>query len=297
MNAAVPAKNLSEFEASRNHVLRIVRRAGTSFYWAMRFLPKAKREAIFAVYAFCREVDDIADEAGTLEEKRSGLEAWRRQIEKLYAGQANWPTSLALAHYLKIFPFEKQAFLAIIDGMEMDAEGPIRAPAMAELEEYCARVAGAVGLLCIQIFGESGDRGREIATSLGLALQLTNILRDLEDDAGMGRLYLPAELLEKHGIVTTEPAEVLIHPALPLVCRELAGRAAAEFDKADRAMAECDREAMRPARIMQKVYQRILKRLRRNDWRDLLAGRRPGRITKFAYRVEKLSIALWQAIF
>jgi phytoene synthase len=297
MGAPGLTSDQAEFEASEQHVLSIVRRAGTSFYWAMRFLPAEKRKAIFAVYAFCREVDDIADEEGAIEDKRLGLALWRDEIDCIYSGQAERPTAKLLTHYLRSFSFEKGAFLAVIDGMEMDAEGPIVAPSMAELELYCGRVAGAVGQLCIKIFGETGDQGRPVAESLGLALQLTNILRDLEDDADMGRLYLPVELLEKHEIYSTVPHLVLRHPALPLVCRELAERAEAEFASAREAMAQCDREAMRPARIMMTVYHHILKRLRRGDWQDVLAGRRPGPVTKFLRRLEKLLIALWQAIF
>ena len=297
MEAPGPTTDHSELESSERHVLSVVRRAGTSFYWAMRFLPAEKRQAIFAVYAFCREVDDIADEEAEIADKRLGLAVWRDEIDRMYAGQAKLPTATVLSHYLHSFPFEKSAFLAVIEGMEMDAEGPIVAPSMAELELYCARVAGAVGRLCMQIFGESGEKGRQVAQSLGLALQLTNILRDLEDDAAMDRLYLPLELLDKHGINPSLPHLAIRSPALPLVCRELAERAEAEFARAREAMAQCDREAVRPARIMMTVYHRILKRLRRGDWQDVVAARRPGPVSKFLHRLEKLFIALWQAIF
>ncbi len=297
MDAPGPTGDQTDFEAAEQHVLDIVRRAGTSFYWAMRFLPAEKRNAIFAVYAFCREVDDIADDDGAIEDKRLALALWRDEIDHIFSGQANRPTARILAHHLRRFPFEKHAFLAVIDGMEMDAEGPIVAPSMAELELYCDCVAGAVGSLCIQIFGEAGEKGRQVAKSLGLALQLTNILRDLEDDADMGRLYLPAELLEKHEILSRVPPLVIRASALPLVCRELAERAESEFVRARQAMAQCDREAVRPARIMMTVYHRVLTRLRRGDWRDVLSGRRPGPLAKFLQRLEKLLSALWQAIF
>ncbi len=157
MDAPGPTSDQTDFAAAEQHVLNIVRRAGTSFYWAMRFLPAAKRNAIFAVYAFCREVDDIADEEGEIEDKRLALAMWRDEIDHIFSGQAERPTARILAHYLSSFPFEKSAFLAVVDGMEMDAEGPIVAPSMVELELYCDRVAGAVGHLCIQIFGEAGE--------------------------------------------------------------------------------------------------------------------------------------------
>ncbi len=269
--------------------------AGTSFYWAMRMLPLERRRAIFAVYAFCREVDDIADGDEPTAGKVAALAEWRARIERLFgaagtsgtAPEATSPLAAAIAD----FDLERDAFLAIIDGMEMDATGPIIAPAMAELEIYCSRVAAAVGLLCIRIFGDSGEDGRRVAASLGLALQLTNILRDIKEDAEMGRLYLPRELLQDHGIAARDPIEVLHHPDLPAVCRALARRAQAEFTEAEAAIARCSRRAMRPAMIMMKVYQRTLGRLRRRDWRDV-AVFEPSPLARVLDKAGKLLIAL-----
>jgi phytoene synthase len=197
----------------------------------------------------------------------------------------------ALAAAIADFGLEREAFIAIIDGMEMDATGPILAPAMADLQTYCSRVAAAVGLLCIRIFGESGEDGRAVAASLGLALQLTNILRDVREDAEMGRLYLPRELLEAHGIAARDPIEVLHHANLPAVCRDLARRAEAEFAKAEAAIARCSRPAMRPAIIMMKVYQRTLAQLQRRAWRDA-ATYAPSPLARALDKAAKLLIAL-----
>lgn len=173
----------------------------------------------------------------------------------------------------------------------MDARGPIRAPSLSELEAYCIRVASAVGLLCIRIFGEAGEDGRDVARALGLALQYTNILRDVREDAEMGRLYLPRELLEANGIRSTDPDEVLRHPNLWAVCTDLSVLAEREFEIAEQAMARCNRRAMRPAIIMMKVYQRTLSQMQRRGWKDVQHYRR-GAITKAFQRVEKILIAL-----
>ena len=190
--------------AARAHVREVTERSGTSFFWAMRLLEPARRDAMFAIYAFCREVDDIADEGGTAEAKRQGLAEWRREIDRLYAGAPTRPTTRALLRPVAAYGLLREDFLAVIDGMEMDALRDIRAPSLAELELYCARVAGAVGLLSVRAFGDRSETARKLALAEGKALQLTNILRDLAEDAGRGRLYLPRELLEKHGIAASD---------------------------------------------------------------------------------------------
>ena len=215
--------------AADAHVTAVTKASGTSFYWAMRILPPARRQAMFAIYAFCREVDDIADDPGPAPEKVAGLAAWRAEIDRLYAagGRPTTLTGRALAPAVRAYGLRRDDFLAVVDGMEMDVKTFIRAPSMAELQTYCNRVAGAVGLLSIRVFGAEEARARDFALALGTALQLTNILRDLRADAAMGRLYLPRELLIKHGITSDMPDEVLRHPALRAVCRELAGIARA----------------------------------------------------------------------
>ena len=164
--------------------------SGSSFYAGMRILPRPQREAMFAVYGFCRAVDDVADDGGTRPERQRGLDRWRADIEALYAGRTT-PATAALAEPVRTFGLDKQDFLAVIDGMAMDAVEDIRAPDEATLDLYCDRVASAVGRLSVRIFGIMGPNGIDLAHHLGRALQKTNILRDLEEDAEMGRLYLP----------------------------------------------------------------------------------------------------------
>ena len=261
--------------ALREAVRRKVEAAGTSFYWAMRLLPADRRHGMYAVYAFCREVDDIADDlAATPDEKQRALVAWHDEVEAIYAGRPRHLVARALSEPVARYAMRRDDFHAIIDGMEMDAAADIRAPDLTTLDLYCGRVAGAVGHLSVHVFGDASADAHEVADSLGRALQLTNILRDLDEDAQRGRLYLPREILERHGIRSAEPIEVLRHPALPAACRDVAAIAQEHFADAERAMARCSRRAMRPAAVMGAFYRAMLGALLRSEWRDL--GQRVG---------------------
>jgi presqualene diphosphate synthase len=240
--------------------------AGTSFYWAMRLLPAPRREAMYAIYAFCREVDDIADSDDALAVKQAGLDRWRREIDAIYAGTSALPLGRILAADAATFHLRREDFLAVIDGMAMDAEQDIRAPSLAELDLYCDRVASAVGRLSVRAFGDDSAAAGRVAHHLGRALQLTNILRDLAEDAERGRLYLPREKLVEFGIIATAPDAVLHHPSLGDACDALADIAERHFADARAAMAECRRRAMRPARAMGAVYHAQLVRLRARGW-------------------------------
>jgi squalene synthase HpnD len=233
------------------------RASGSSFYAAMRILPKPQREAMFAIYGFCRQVDDIADSPGPRDERRAALAAWRDGIDALYRGQPSAQTG-DLAQPVRDFGLEKDDFLSVIDGMEMDVLADIRAPSWSELDLYCDRVASAVGRLSVRIFGLDVKPGRDLAHHLGRALQLTNILRDLDEDAGVGRLYLPREALLQAGIETTEPAAALASPALDRACGAMVAVARQHFDRAHAIMAASPRRAVRAPRIMGEVYRLML---------------------------------------
>ncbi|MBL4691014.1 MAG: presqualene diphosphate synthase HpnD [Rhodospirillales bacterium] len=251
------------------YVEDVVRRSGTSFYWAMRRLAVDKRRAMYAIYAFCREVDDIADEAGTVEEKIAGLGHWRGEIERLYSERPRNPVTRALLGPVEAFGLRKEDFRAVIDGMEMDAQPSIRIADMAELTLYCDRVACAVGRLSVRVFGLDDDTGRALAHAQGQALQLTNILRDIDEDAGRDRLYVPRDLLVAHGILSDDLDSILRHPAFEKVCETLADVAAGHFARADELAAGCNAENIRPAILMMEIYRRIYLRLKRRGWRDL----------------------------
>ncbi len=272
------------------HVESVVRRSGTSFFWAMRRLPPLKRNAMYALYAFCREVDDIADEAGEYEEKISRLESWRKEIDKTYEGQPEWQVSQALLGPVRCFNLAEDDFQAVIDGMEMDAGKSLRLADMDELNLYCDRVACAVGRLSNAIFGIDLQRGNRIADALGRALQLTNILRDLEEDTERDRLYLPASLLRAHGITSDDPVTVLDDPGMAGVFAELAAIAKSNFAMAADELRLCDHRQMRPAIVMMEVYRKIFLKLLRRGWKR---GAPPVRLSK----VEKLWIVLRHGVF
>ena len=249
----------------------VVRKAGTSFHQGMRVLPPDRRHAMYAIYAFCRVVDDIADEEGTLPDKLRGLAAWRARVAGLYRGESDGPVTRVLAIAVRRFALREEDFAAVIDGMRMDAETIIVAPDLATLDLYCDRVAAAVGRLSVRAFGDASPDADRVAFHLGRALQMTNILRDIKEDAERGRLYLPAEYLDAAG-VPRDPVGALDSPALPKVCARLAADAQGHFREARGFMAKCDPKAMKPARLMGETYAAILTALEKSGWRD--PGRR-----------------------
>ena len=271
-------------QADLDAVEAMVRAAGTSFFRGMRVLPPDRRHAMYAIYAFCRIVDDIVDDQGAFAAKLPELQAWRRRVADLYRGRADMPVTRVLVRAVGAFRLREGDFLAVIDGMQMDAAEAIVAPDLATLLLYCDRVAGAVGRLSVRAFGDASADADEVARALGRALQLTNILRDVHEDAGLGRLYLPAEFLAEAG-VPADPAAALRSPGLPRVCARVAVLAHGYFAEADAAMRRCDARAMRPARLMGATYAAVLGRLERRGWTCL---DRPAKLPKW----RKLWIAL-----
>jgi squalene synthase HpnD len=252
--------------------------SGSSFYAAMRILPREQREAMFQIYSFCRQVDDIADSDGPRPERLAALQQWREDIEALYHGHPPARLRDYVASVRK-FDLEREDFLAIVDGMEMDVPQDIRAPDLATLDLYCDRVASAVGRLSVRVFGLPREDGTLLAHHLGRALQLTNILRDVDEDAAIGRLYLPREGLMDAGISSTDPLEVVSDPALPKICAALVERARMHFENADEVMGRNSRRAVRAPRIMSKYYRAILELL---VARGFAAPRAPVRLNKIA---------------
>jgi phytoene synthase len=252
--------------------------SGSSFYAAMRILPRAQREAMFQIYSFCRHVDDIADSDGPRPERLAALQQWRDDIDALYQGRA--PARLqGYAESISRFGLRRDDFLAIVDGMEMDVPQDIRAPELATLDLYCDRVASAVGRLSVRVFGLPEADGVLLAHHLGRALQLTNILRDIDEDATLGRLYLPREGLLHAGITGDDPQKVVADRALPRVCAPLADRARQHFEKADEVMDRNSRRLVRAPRIMSRYYHAILELLVQ---RGFAAPRMPVRVSKLA---------------
>jgi phytoene synthase len=241
------------------------RASGSSFYTAMRILPPPQREAMYEIYSFCRAVDDIADSSASRASRRAQLAQWRNDIDRLYTPEP--PEKLqGLARATRDFTLAREDFLAVIDGMQMDADADIQAPDWVTLDLYCDRVASAVGRLSVNVFGMQRKDGVALAHHLGRALQLTNILRDLDEDAAVRRLYLPREALQEAGIATTDPASVLAHPALAQACAAVTARAWSHFTEADTIMRRAKRSTVKAPRIMGEVYRAMLEGMQERGW-------------------------------
>jgi phytoene synthase len=232
----------------------------SSFYRAMAILPREKRDAMFEIYSFCRAVDDIADEGGDRPTRLAGLNRWRRDIDALYAGGAPG-LAAGLVEPLRHFGFHRDDFHAVIDGMQMDVDADIVAPDTALLDLYCDRVASAVGRLSVRVFGMEVKQGIALAHHLGRALQLTNILRDIDEDAHIGRLYLPRESLFAAGIKNPTPDSVAAMDDLDAVCAPIMAQAKQHFEAADAIMATQKRDSIRAPKIMAIAYSAIWRRL------------------------------------
>jgi phytoene synthase len=251
----------------------------SSFYLAMRILPPEQRQAMYAVYAFCRAVDDIADDEGPQGARLAMLDRWRADIARLYAGRGATDLTKSLTMPVANFALRRDDFLAVIDGMEMDVRRDIRAPEWDAFDLYCDRVASAVGRLSVKIFGiEEEGTGQALSHHLGRALQMTNILRDLDEDAKRGRLYLPKEALAGAGIANGKIGEVLAHPRLGEACGAIAAEADRHFLEASAVMARCDRRNVRSPRIMASVYGALLEELVKRGWEPPRPRVRPSKL-------------------
>ncbi|MEM6624030.1 MAG: squalene/phytoene synthase family protein [Pseudomonadota bacterium] len=247
--------------APQEVVDRITGAAKSSFSLGMKLLTRPRRQAMRAVYAFCRVVDDIADGDLPAAEKRALLADWRAEIDRLYAGAPASAIGQALARPVAAYDLPKDEFLAMIEGMEMDAGGPIVAPSEAQLARYTRCVAGSVGMLSMRIFGAwQGAASERFALNLADALQLTNILRDIEEDAEIGRLYLPAELLAQHN-AAPDPATIALTPGLTSIAAEIGHRARLHFSAAKAEIPAHARLSLAPALAMLGVYDGYLEKM------------------------------------
>ena len=263
--------------------------SGSSFYAGMRILPREKREAMFDVYAFCRAVDDIADGDAHQDDPAGAMQRWRDDIDAIYAGR---PAGEAahLAPHVQRYGLKREDFVAVVDGMDMDLRGPIVAPDAATLDLYCDRVASAVGRLSVRIFGMEEKAGVQLAHHLGRALQLTNILRDLDEDVARGRLYLPREALLGAGMTELTPQAVIAHPRLAQACAPLVAQAHAHFGAAQEIMDAAPRFAVKAPRLMAAAYSDVLARLEKR-------GFAPPRLRVGVDKVKLLAAVLRWGIF
>jgi phytoene synthase len=256
--------------------------ARSSFSTALRLLPPPQRAAMTRIYAFCRAVDDIADGPSPAPARRAALERWRADIRACCAGAG--PAHLAaLGDHIHAYGLAAADFEAVIDGMLMDAgDAPLCAPPAAVLDLYCERVASAVGRLSVKVFGMPGADGVLLAHHLGRALQLTNILRDIDEDAALGRVYLPRELLLDAGIDPdgSTAGAIVAHPALGRACLQVAAQAQVHFDAAGGLMRGHPAARVRTPRLMGAVYQALLVRLCARGWAWPRAPVRVGKLAR-----------------
>jgi len=243
-------------------------KSGSSFYYSFLFLPPEQRRAITALYAFCREVDDVVDECTDAAIARTKLAWWRNEVHAIYGGVPRHPVTQALAAVIARTPLPEAQLQEIIDGMEMDLDRD-RYADFAALEVYCHRVAGVVGLLSAQIFGATDPRTAEYAHALGIAFQLTNIVRDVGEDARRGRLYLPQDELARFGVTANDIFRARESDAFRALMEFQVERALAWYDRAFALLPATDRRAQRPGLVMAAIYRTLLVEIRTDGCRVL----------------------------
>jgi squalene synthase HpnD len=272
---------------------------GSSFYAAMRILPEDQRAGMYEIYSFCRQVDDIADSAGPRAGRLEALQKWRSDIDALYGKASNSVTPAVgtsarlagLSSVITRFSLDRDDFIAVIDGMEMDVTTTIVGPDAATLDLYCDRVASAVGRLSVKVFGMPADAGHALSHHLGRALQLTNILRDIDEDAGIGRVYLPAELLSLAAVDPT-PAAVQVN-ALDAACTPLAAQAREHFRVSRTIIRGSPRRTVIAPAMMADAYGSLLDNL---IARGFTPPRKRIGVSKF--RKARLALTvLWHVLF
>lgn len=238
--------------------------SGSSFYYSFLFLTKPKRQAIIALYAFCREVDDIADECKDTSVASIKLAWWRNEIANLYAGKPQHPVTKALAEAIHLYQLDQEHFLEIIDGMSMDL-AQNRYADFKQLQLYCYRVASVVGLLSVQIFGFTNRKTLKYAHDLGIALQLTNIIRDVGEDARRNRIYIPLADLEKFNVSVADILNSKNSDKVRALLEYEIERAETFYDKALRALPNEDKKTQRTGLMMAAIYRTLLREIKADD--------------------------------
>lgn len=243
----------------------LTQQSGSNFYYPLLFLPQKKREALFAIYAFCRHTDDIVDEITQPEEAQKQLNGWREELQRAYEGTPHHPITMRLKEILSDYPIPQIYFEDLIKGMEMDLQKN-RYESFEELSLYCYRVAGVVGLACIEVFGYSHAQVKEYAIAQGMALQLTNILRDLPEDIQRGRIYLPQEELRRFGYSESNLLHRTYNEAFIALMQHQATRAKGYYEKAAALLWEPDRPNLIVSEIIRSVYRGLLERIERKRY-------------------------------
>lgn len=269
----------------KKHAAKIVRGARTNFYYAFLFLPQQKRDAIFSAYAFSRHTDDIVDDAESPDQAQKKLDAWREQLHACYNGTPTHPLAQSLQSILADFPIPQKHFLDLIDGVEMDLIQN-RYATFEELRQYCYRVASVVGLICIEIFGYTHPQTQEYAVNMGLALQLTNILRDVHTDWQQNRIYIPTEDLKRFDYSEEDLATKNYNSAFINLMRFECERARSFYQTAEKLLPDQDRSRMFSAQIMGAIYSRLLKKIEDANFNIYDASIRLSNLHKFGIALQ-----------
>ena len=254
--------NVTTDGAAARYAEAVTRASRTSFYYSFLFLPREKRRAIYAIYAFCRAADDLADATGDDARKRRDLDAWGEELRRCFDGHPTHPITAALLPVIRRYSLPSDRFEGILEGVTADLTRK-RYDTFEELRDYCYRVASLVGLLCVEIFGYRNPVSRSYAEELGLAFQMTNILRDLRADAEAGRIYLPREDLARFHVPEDDLLAGRVTPAFRELMRFETERARERFMRADRLLPAEDRRALFAARIMGEIYRGVLTEIER----------------------------------
>lgn len=241
------------------YVEEIVQQAHSSFALGMKALPEGRRGYLFAIYAYCRVLDDIADEEDLVENKIKDLQDWRDKVDQLIAGHPSCAITRILADAITLHHIPINELYLLIDGMEADAKGPIQSPTWDELYKYCRQVAVSVGLLSLPIFGRTDKGAQDFGLELGYALQLTNILRDVEEDWEIDRLYVPAI----YGVSD------ITSPNLSLALGEMAEKVEGHYQKADQILSKIGRDNLKPALMMMVVYRKLFEKMKKRGWQTI----------------------------
>lgn len=266
-----------------NNIKKMVKKSGTSFFWSMRLLPTAKRNAMYTIYAFFRHIDDIIDGPAPVEEKVEMINAWREELDNIYDRKLP-TTDIGRKIYKNCMRFKlpKEEFVKMIDSISMDIPNPVQAPTLKQFNAYCRGVAGVPGNLSLRIFGCSDQQMIEdLATSLGNALQITNILRDVKEDARAGRLYIPEEILQKAGISQRDPLSVVVDKNLAVAREELAKIAKTDYDKAFEIIKKLDKKSAKPVKAIAYIYKRYFDMMQNRGWEIVSPKPRVGKMIKF----------------
>lgn len=274
-----------------NSIKRMVKKSGTSFFWSMRLLPIGKRNAMYTIYAFFRHIDDIVDGDKDITEKLELIEAWRQELDNIYDKKTP-ATEIGRKIYKNCMRFKlpKSEFVRMIDSISMDLPNPLQAPNLCQFNQYCRGVAGVPGSLSLRIFGVDDENLIErLSTTLGNALQITNILRDVKEDAQADRLYIPKEFLEKAQIDSTDPLTVIVNKNLAVAREELAKVAAQNYTEAYELIKKLDKKTARPVLMIANIYKRYFDIMQNRGW-EIISPK------PYISKLKKFGIAL-QAFF